>query len=341
LALVDPTGNGTSPGAAQVLTNVAKGGVNSTSTDAINGSQLYGLAGSTASALGGGSTVNPDGSISAPTYNIQGGTYDNVGGALGALDTGMTDITNNLNNGTFGPVQRVPGATDQLTLVGAGGTAANPGNPQLLTNVAPGSVTATSTDAINGSQLYATNQKVTQLDNTAVKYDVDSTGKKMNSVTLQGGDPNAPVVLHNVAAGTVDTDAVNVGQLNQATVNVGNQVLQQANSYATQVGTQAVQQANTYTEQRVSALSNSIDKVRTEAHQAAAVGLATASLRYDERPGKVSMAVGGGTWLGSTAASMGVGYTSPTGRVRLNLAGTTDGTNWGIGAGFGFTFNSD
>ncbi|WP_445936117.1 YadA-like family protein, partial [Pigmentiphaga sp. YJ18] len=43
----------------------------------------------------------------------------------------------------------------------------NPGgNPTTISNVAAGELSATSTDAVNGSQLYETNQNVTQLGNT-------------------------------------------------------------------------------------------------------------------------------------------------------------------------------
>ncbi|MEX3954366.1 adhesin, partial [Paraburkholderia sp. EG287B] len=61
------------------LHNVASGAVSATSSDAVNGSQLYNLASSTADSFGGGSTVNSDGSISNPTYNVGGDTYNNVG----------------------------------------------------------------------------------------------------------------------------------------------------------------------------------------------------------------------------------------------------------------------
>ncbi|MEX3901806.1 hypothetical protein AB4Y34_42240, partial [Paraburkholderia sp. BR10954] len=37
------------------------------------------------------------------------------------------------------------------------------GNERTITNVAAGRLSATSTDAVNGSQLYATNQQVDQL----------------------------------------------------------------------------------------------------------------------------------------------------------------------------------
>ena len=48
------------------------GAINSTSKDAINGSQLYNTASTTAAALGGGAALNPDGKISAPTYKVGG-----------------------------------------------------------------------------------------------------------------------------------------------------------------------------------------------------------------------------------------------------------------------------
>ncbi|WP_183081969.1 YadA family autotransporter adhesin [Paraburkholderia sp. BL23I1N1] len=69
-----------------MLTNVAAGAVSASSTDATNGSQLYNVAASNASALGGGSSVNANGSISAPSYVVGGTTVDNVGSALTNLD---------------------------------------------------------------------------------------------------------------------------------------------------------------------------------------------------------------------------------------------------------------
>ncbi|MEM5354512.1 hypothetical protein, partial [Paraburkholderia caribensis] len=58
---------------ARKLTGVANGNVNASSVDAVNGSQLFNVAQSTANAIGGGSTVNSDGTISNPTYVINGG----------------------------------------------------------------------------------------------------------------------------------------------------------------------------------------------------------------------------------------------------------------------------
>jgi len=161
LALVAPGGTGAAPGAAQTLTNVANGLVNPTSTYAINGSQLYGASNSIATNFGGGSVVNPDGSVSAPSYTIQGTTYNNVGSALGAVNSNLTTLNNSVSSGAVGPVQQT-GTSNHLALVAPGGTGAAPGTPQTLSNVAPGTLSATSIDAVNGSQLYTTNQQVAQ-----------------------------------------------------------------------------------------------------------------------------------------------------------------------------------
>ena len=80
------------------IVNVAKGDVTQTSADAVNGSQLWGVSSSVSNHFGGGSTVNADGSVSAPTYVIRGGTYHNVGDALSAVDTQFTNIYNNFGN---------------------------------------------------------------------------------------------------------------------------------------------------------------------------------------------------------------------------------------------------
>lgn len=75
----------------KTITNVAAGTVSATSTDAATGGQLHKIANSTATHLGGGSAVQADGSISAPTYALTNASgaptnYSNVGDALTALN---------------------------------------------------------------------------------------------------------------------------------------------------------------------------------------------------------------------------------------------------------------
>ena len=83
------------------IENVKAGAVNQTSGDAINGAQLWKTSSSIAQHLGGekyGITVQNDGSVSQPTYRMQGGSYNNVGDALSAVDKQFTNVYNNFGN---------------------------------------------------------------------------------------------------------------------------------------------------------------------------------------------------------------------------------------------------
>ncbi|WP_408733030.1 YadA family autotransporter adhesin, partial [Burkholderia cenocepacia] len=95
-------------------------------TDAVNVSQLKGVT----DAIGGGAGVNADGTIKAPSFDLaNGGKQTTVGGALSALDTAttknatdlagvkgdVTNITNNITNGTVGLVQQDP-TSKQITV---------------------------------------------------------------------------------------------------------------------------------------------------------------------------------------------------------------------------------
>ncbi|EFI4200634.1 hypothetical protein GXU12_003485 [Escherichia coli] len=132
---------------ASIITNVADGAISSTSSDAINGSQLYDTSKYIADTLGGDAEVNADGTITAPSYAIAGGSYNNVGDALEAIDTTLDDAllwdaTANDGNGAFSAGRGVDKAAS------------------VITNVADGAISSTSSDAINGSQLYTTNKYI-------------------------------------------------------------------------------------------------------------------------------------------------------------------------------------
>ncbi|WP_367190774.1 YadA-like family protein [Burkholderia sp. Ed8] len=234
-------GNGGSP---VHLTNVAEGNVAAGSTDAVNGAQLRRAIDGAAAALGGGATVNPDGSIGAPSYKVGGGSFNNVGDALTNLDGRVGSNTTTLENhetrlgnaetniaGNTAAIAGLQQDALQFDPTLGAYSAARGGAPTKLTNVADGNVAAGSTDAVNGGQLSgvktALEQQITNVSNQAgeavknvVKYDVDPNGNRLNSVSLVGGDVNSAVVLKNVAAGTSDTDAVNVKQLKDVQSNL-------------------------------------------------------------------------------------------------------------------------
>ncbi|EHK64580.1 YadA domain-containing protein, partial [Achromobacter arsenitoxydans SY8] len=86
--LVDFTGTA----GARQLTGVADGVVAAGSLHAVNGGQLHAASRSVADALGGGSFVNLDGSISGPSYSVGGTAYRTVGEAVSRLDSRFTEM---------------------------------------------------------------------------------------------------------------------------------------------------------------------------------------------------------------------------------------------------------
>ncbi|HDQ1171380.1 YadA-like family protein [Escherichia coli] len=222
-------------GDASVITDVANGDISSTSSDAVNGSQLYTTNKYVVDVLGGGAEVNADGSISAPTYTIANTDYDNVGDALNAIDTTLDDAllwdADAGENGAFSAAH------------GKDKTAS------VITNVANGAISSTSSDAVNGSQLYTTNQYIVDALGGDAEVNADGTitaptytiaNTEYNNVgdALDALDDNALLwdetanggagaynashdgkasIITNVANGSISedsTDAVNGSQLN-------------------------------------------------------------------------------------------------------------------------------
>ncbi|CAM2165870.1 YadA-like family protein [Burkholderia cepacia] len=207
---------------ARKLAGVAAGDVSATSTEAVNGSQLHGVSDSVASAIGGNSKVNSDGSISAPSFTVGdggGGTkiVNSVGDAVTNLDGRMTTnegglkkLSEQFESGTLGLVQQNP-TTGGIT-VGAntGGSVVNfagaGGALRTLTGVANG---VEEDDVVTVSQLRATGLiDYTGKEVGAVTYDL---GLSFDTVTFAGSNGT---LLSNVKAGVADMDAVNVSQLN-------------------------------------------------------------------------------------------------------------------------------
>ncbi|EEY5756993.1 hypothetical protein ESB61_19840 [Escherichia coli] len=242
---------------ASVITNVADGAVSNSSSDAVNGSQLYDVSNSVVDVLGGGAGVNTDGSISAPTYTIANTDYDNVGDALNALDTTLDDAmlwdATAGENGAF--------------------SASHDGSASKITNVAAGTISDTSTDAVNGAQLHGVSSSVAEAlgggaavnsdgsisapTYTIADTDYTNVGDAMNAIdsTLdnallwdaaagENGAFNAShdgkaSVITNVANGQINetsTDAVNGSQLNATNMLIQNIAGDTSESYITENG---------------------------------------------------------------------------------------------------------
>ncbi|MBD8093243.1 hypothetical protein IFT48_24930, partial [Pseudomonas fluorescens] len=218
-------------GTERQIQNVAAGVISATSTDAINGSQLNSvvtgvnnLGTTTASTLGGGATYSP------ATGNITGFSQPinsvSVTGAVAGptaqttVAAALTALNTSVNNTANIAVKYDAAGGTKITLGATGGAGA--GAPVTITNVAPATLNATSTDAVNGSQLFATNTTVNNINNGAgIKYFhanstlADSTATGVDSIALgptASSTANNTVALGNGAtAGSANSVALGSG----------------------------------------------------------------------------------------------------------------------------------
>ncbi|EIS6110635.1 YadA-like family protein [Escherichia coli] len=334
--------------APSVITDVANGAVSSTSSDAINGSQLYGVSDYIADALGGNAVVNTDGSITTPTYAIAGGSYNNVGDALEAIDTTLDDAllwdtTANGGNGAFSAAH------------GKDKTAS------VITNVANGAVSATSSDAINGSQLYSTNKyiadalggdaevnadgTITAPTYTIANTDYNNVGEALdaldNNALLWDEDAGAYNASHdgnaskitNVAAGdlsTTSTDAVNGSQLNATNILV------------TQNSQMINQLAGNTSETYIEDNGAGINYVRTNDsglafNDASAAGIGSTAVGYNSvADGDNSVAIGHGS-NSIVETSIALGSESVSSRVIVKGSRNTSVSEEGVVIGYDTT----
>jgi autotransporter adhesin len=216
-----------------LITNVKAGRLAADSTDAVNGAQLFALAGNTSDAYvadnGGGVTYSRtnDNGLSPDDAHAQGvGStaigYSATASANDALALGRNAQATFANSVALGAGSattvgaQVNYAAFGLSAPQSSAGEVNVGNRQI-TGVAAGSADQ---DAVNVAQLKSVSSKVdglsaavAQSDNNSIKYDDASQAK----VTLGGTDSTrTPVTIANVANGTISadsTEAVNGSQL--------------------------------------------------------------------------------------------------------------------------------
>ncbi|MCZ5067887.1 YadA-like family protein [Escherichia coli] len=337
---------------ASIITNVADGAISSTNSDAINGSQLYDTSKYIADTLGGDAEVNADGTITAPTYAIAGGSYSNVGDALEAIDTTLDDAllwdaTANDGNGAFSAAH------------GKDKTAS------VITNVANGAISATSSDAINGSQLYTTNKYIADALGGDAEVNADGSitaptytiaNAEYNNVgdALDALDDNALLwdatandgagaynashdgkasIITNVADGNIgegSTDAINGSQLFNT-----NMMLQQNSEIINQL---AGNTSETYIEDN----GAGINYVRTNDNglafnDASASGIGATAVGYNSvAEGDSSVAIGQGSYS-DVDTGIALGSSSVSSRVIVKGSRDTSVSEEGVVIGYDTT----
>ncbi|MFV8513575.1 YadA family autotransporter adhesin [Ralstonia pseudosolanacearum] len=169
------------------LTGVAEGALSATSTDAVSGKQLY----TTNQNL---STTNQN---LADTNKSLAETNKNVSATTTNI-TNLQNTVNNISSGSAGLVQQSAAGKDITVAKDLDGDAVDFSGKKLsdsttfsrkLTGVAEGTLSATSTDAVSGKQLYATNQNVSKLSAnvTDVSDSVTNIKNTMNTIVNGGG----------------------------------------------------------------------------------------------------------------------------------------------------------
>ncbi|HBN2824291.1 TPA: YadA-like family protein [Escherichia coli O25b:H4-ST131] len=331
---------------ASKITNVANGDILANSYDAINGSQLYSLADSFTSYLGGGADINNAGVLIAPTYTIGSKTYNNVGDALNAINSSFsTSISDALLwDSTANKFSAKHGGTNSI-----------------ITNVADGTISSTSSDAVNGSQLYDTSKYIADAlggdaevnadgTMTAPTYsianeDYHSVGEALDALDdnalLWDEDAGAYNASHdgnaskitNVAAGdlsTTSTDAVNGSQLNATNILV-TQNSQMINQLAGNT-------SETYIEEN----GAGINYVRTNDNglafnDASASGIGATAVGYNSvAEGDSSVAIGQGS-SSSVDTGIALGSSSVSSRVIVKGSRNTSVTENGVVIGYDTT----
>ncbi|HFL1949839.1 TPA: ESPR-type extended signal peptide-containing protein [Stenotrophomonas maltophilia] len=154
-------------GTATTLRNLGPGQVSATSSEAINGAQLFAANQAVATHLGGGAAVNASGVLTAPTYSINNvaangtvskGSYNDVGTAFDAVSNSLANVADQTGEidklAVKYDVDGSGNVLNSVTLTGTGTGAVK------ITNVAAGSILAGSSDAITGDQLFSTNSTI-------------------------------------------------------------------------------------------------------------------------------------------------------------------------------------
>ncbi|WP_239493916.1 YadA-like family protein [Mannheimia varigena] len=285
------------------VTSVADGDISPVSADAVNGSQLYSTANSIANALGGGSTVNTNGTVSAPSYTVVNGapaseankTVNNVGDAITALNDAVTSpLTFAGDTGTastrkLGSTVTVKGGiSDESALtdnnIGVVSDGNGTLNVKLAKDVKVNSVTATTVaaDTVKAGDTEITTNGLTINGGPSVtKSGINAANKKIT----------------NVAKGTNDTDAVNVSQLKASEQNINN---------------------------KINNIDSKVNKVDKRLRAGIAGATATAGLPQAYLPGKSMLAASGGTYRNEAAIAVGYSRISDNGKVIYKLTGNSN-----------------
>ena len=232
-------------GAAVRLTNVAAGSIQAGSSDAITGDQLFATHATIANYFGGSTTY--DGATSqwtAPSFSISSiatdgsislNDYSNVTAAFSAVDGSLRTLNQRILNGSASPYLAVNSAAAAATATGDEAVAVGPqASAAGASSVAVGNGASASAD---NSVALGSGSVASVGAQTGYTGAYGEAGASNSAGEVSVGSSGAERKITNVADGSDDHDATNVGQLNNG-VNY------------------AIDQSKAYTDQKIQNITN-------------------------------------------------------------------------------------
>ena len=335
------------------VTNVANGDITATSKDAVNGSQLHGVADSIKNSIGGNTILNPDGTIT--TSNIGGTGQNNIHDAISAVNSAANQKTtvvagDNIDvtvstNATGGNEYTV--ATKRDIVVDSVSVANN--GPSMNSNgINAGGKTISNLgagvnpdDAVNVAQLDAVkNSPITFGADTGTDY-AATLGSKVNivgdnkNITTSVNGNNIQVAMSDTPSfGTVNVNDANTGTITGAS----NVTLDNLDEDGT-VGRVATEAQLAAVRNEVTAGTKDIDNklrgFKRGADAGTASAMAMAGIPQVINPGENAIGASISAYKQQTAVAVGYTRASKNGRAVLKISGSVN-SNSELGFSLGF-----
>ena len=334
------------------VTNVANGDITATSKDAVNGSQLHGVADSIKNSIGGNTILNPDGTIT--TSNIGGTGQNNIHDAISAVNSAANQRTtvvagDNIDvtvstNATGGNEYTV--ATKRDIVVDSVSVANN--GPSMNSNgINAGGKTISNlgagvnpNDAVNVAQLDAVkNSPITFGADTGTDHAatlgsrVSITGDNKNITTSISGNNIQVAMSDTPSFGTVNVNDANTGTITGAS-NVTLDNLDEDGTVG-RVATEAQLAAVRNEVAGTKDIDNKLRGFKRGADAGTASAMAMAGIPQVINPGENAIGASISAYKQQTAVAVGYTRASKNGRAVLKISGSVN-SNSELGFSLGF-----
>nr|WP_313509525.1 ESPR-type extended signal peptide-containing protein [Stenotrophomonas geniculata] len=290
--------------------------------------------------LGGGATLDQQGNVIGPMYNIQGGVHSTVDEALTALDSAVVTTGSRVDRvetqlrSVFqeAPSTRSDGSA-QLTLAGANG--------MVISNVANGLIAAGSREAVNGGQLHAVQQQLNgRMDGLEQRVDGQPQSRALSTASAAPTEQVTPT--------PEASDSPQVASAGEGTSPTPQPKSKKDDtpSPTPQVDTAELEKmlarANEYTDGAISNFERRLDKMDKRFNRMAAMSSAQTAMAMNTAGLATYNRLGAGVGYAEGESAMAVGYQrvlneKGSATFSLNGAFTNSGErSMGVGVGIGW-----